>query len=116
MMKVAFKIRMNMPRGVRRNINNAGSTDTDKNNAGKTEVAGAPKAVSEPEITLKNKKSEILEALNAALKREKERAEAHYEPEKEEARQKAEFAVKETRNNVGREVFSEELNQKFNNL
>ena len=40
------------------------------------------------EITLKNTKAEILEALNEALEREKELEKAKYEPQKEEEKRK----------------------------
>ena len=68
------------------------------------------------EITLKNTKAEILEALNEALEREKNMAQMKYEPEKEEKKQKVEKAIEETRVNVEQKIFSEELNKKFQDL
>ena len=68
------------------------------------------------EITLKNTKAEILEALNEALEREKNIAQMKYEQEKEEKKQKVEKVIEETRVNVEQKIFSEELNKKFQNL
>lgn len=68
------------------------------------------------EITLKNTKAEILDALNEALEREKNLSQMKYEPEKEEKKQKVEKAIEETRVNVEQKIFSEELNKKFLNL
>ena len=68
------------------------------------------------EITLKNTKAEILEALNEALEREKDLQNVKYEPEKEEKKKKEEKAIEETRENVEQKIFSEELNNKFQNL
>ena len=68
------------------------------------------------EITLKNTKAEILEALNEALEREKNMAKMKYEPEKEEKKQKVEKAIEVSRENVEQKIFSEELNNKFKDL
>ena len=68
------------------------------------------------EITLKNTKAEILEALNEALEREKNMAKMKYEPEKEEKKQKIEKAIEVSRENVEQKIFSEELNNKFKDL
>lgn len=68
------------------------------------------------EITLKNTKAEILDALNEALEREKNMAKMKYEPEKEEKKQKVEKAIEVTRENVEKKIFSEELNKKFQDL
>ena len=68
------------------------------------------------EITLKNTKAEILEALNEALKREKELEKIKYEPQKEEEKRKVEKAIEVTRENVEQKIFSEELNNKFKDL
>lgn len=68
------------------------------------------------EITLKNTKSEILEALNEALERERNLEKAKFEPKKEEEKNKTENAIKVTRENVEQNIFSEELNSKFKNL
>lgn len=68
------------------------------------------------EITLKNTKAEILEALNAALEREKNMAKVKYEPEKEEKAKKIEKAIEVSKTNVEQKIFSEELNNKFKDL
>lgn len=68
------------------------------------------------EITLKNTKAEILEALNEALDREKNIAKMKYEPEKEEKKQKVEKAIEVSKENVEQKIFSEELNNKFKDL
>ena len=68
------------------------------------------------EITLKNTKTEILEALNAALEREKNLASMKSNPEKEEKNKKIEEAIKVSKENVEQKIFSEELNNKFKSL
>lgn len=68
------------------------------------------------EITLKNTKAEILDALNAALEREKNMAKVKYEPEKEEKAKKIEKAIEVSKENVEKKIFSEELNNKFKDL
>ena len=68
------------------------------------------------EITIKNTKAEILDALNEALEREKSMSQMKYEPKKEEEKQKIEKAIEETKENVEQKIFSEELNKKFNDL
>ena len=68
------------------------------------------------EITLKNTKAEILDALNEALEREKELEKAKYEPQKAEEKKKKEEAIKVTKENVEQKIFSEELNNKFKDL
>lgn len=68
------------------------------------------------EITLKNTKAEILEALNEALEREKNMSKVKYDPEKEEKKQKVEKAVEVSKENVEQKIFSEELNNKFKDL
>ncbi len=68
------------------------------------------------EITLKNTKAEILEALNEALEREQNMAKIKYEPEKEEKAKKVEKAIEVSRENVESKIFSEELNNKFKDL
>ena len=67
-------------------------------------------------ITLKNTKQEILEALNAALEREKNNAKIKSNPEQEEKERKIKKAVDETTKNVEDNIFSTELVQKFKNL
>lgn len=68
------------------------------------------------EITLKNTKAEILDALNKALEREKNMSKMKYEPEKEEKKQKVEKAIESSKENVEQKIFSEDLNNKFNDL
>ena len=68
------------------------------------------------EITLKNTKAEILNALNEALEREKNMSKIKYEPEKEEKKQKTEKAIETTRESVEQKIFSEDLNNKFLSL
>lgn len=68
------------------------------------------------EITLKNTKTEILDALNAALEREKNIAKAKYEPEKEEKAKKVEKAIEVSKENVEQKIFSDDLNNKFKDL
>jgi len=68
------------------------------------------------EITLKNTKQEILDALNEALEIEKNAKSVKYEPEKEAEKVKKKTAIEETRKNVDNNVFSEELNRKFKDL
>ncbi len=68
------------------------------------------------EITLKNTKAEILQALNESLKREKDIAQMKYEPEKEEKERQVAKAVENTRENVEKKIFSDELNNKFKDL
>ncbi len=58
------------------------------------------------EITIKNTKAEILDALNDALEREKNMAKIKYEPEKEEKAKKIEQAVEVSKENVEQKVFS----------
>ena len=70
----------------------------------------------EEQITLKNTKAEILDALNAALEREKNMSKIKYEPEKEEQKKKIEKAIEVTKENVEQKIFSEELNRKFKDL
>lgn len=68
------------------------------------------------EITLKNTKTEILEALNAALEREKNISKVKYEPEKEEKEKEEKNAIQVSKENVEQKIFSEELNNKFREL
>ncbi len=68
------------------------------------------------EITIKNTKAEILDALNEALEREKELAQMKYDPEKEEKKQKVEKAIETSKENVEQKIFSDELNSKFKDL
>lgn len=68
------------------------------------------------EITIKNTKAEILDALNAALEREKKIAITKSNPEKEEKEIKVTKAIESSKVNVEKNIFSEELNKKFNDL
>lgn len=68
------------------------------------------------EITIKNTKAEILEALNAALEREKNIQSTKSNPEKEEKVKRVEKAIETSRENVEQKIFSEELIKKFNDL
>lgn len=68
------------------------------------------------EISLKNTKQEILDALNDALKREKELTKTKSNPIEEQKQKEINNAVRETKANVKDEIFSEVLNNKFNKL
>lgn len=68
------------------------------------------------EITLKNTKAEILDALNEALEREKNMNKMKSNPEKEEKTRKINQAIEETKKNVEKNIFSEELINKFKDL
>ena len=68
------------------------------------------------EITLKNTKQEILDALNEALLREKNNLKMKSNPEEEEKVRKEEKAVLETKKNVEENIFSTELINKFKDL
>ena len=68
------------------------------------------------EISLKNTKQEILDALNDALEREKKKENERFEPEVVAKKKVESIAIEETRKNVNNNVFSDELNNKFNNL
>lgn len=68
------------------------------------------------EISLKNTKAEILEALNEALEREKNINKVKSDPIKEEKEKKTKEAVETSKENVSKNIFSDELNNKFNSL
>lgn len=68
------------------------------------------------EITLKNTKAEILEALNEALEREKNIKSTKFDPVKEANEEAVTKAVKASKVNVEQKIFSNELNDKFNEL
>jgi len=68
------------------------------------------------EISIKNTKQEILEALNEALKREKELKKVKSNPVEEQVEKEKQIAVKETIENVENNIFSEQLNDKFKKL
>lgn len=68
------------------------------------------------EITSKNTKAEIFEALQEALKREKELAKIKSNPIKEEKQVHIQEVVEKTKVNVEKNIFSVELNNKFKEL
>lgn len=68
------------------------------------------------EITLKNTKAEILEALNAALEREKNASKTKSNPAKEIKEKAAKQAVASAKESVEKNIFSKELMDKFNDL
>ncbi len=68
------------------------------------------------EISLKNTKQEILDALNEALLREKNAAKMKSNPVEEEKTKKIQEAVNETKKNVEQNIFSTELVNKFKDL
>ncbi len=68
------------------------------------------------EITLKNTKAEILDALNKALEREKNISKIKSNPEKEEKEKKVNTAIENSKKNVEDNIFSVELINKFNEL
>ena len=68
------------------------------------------------EISLKNTKAEILEALNQALEREKNANKAKSDPVKEEKEKKVQKAVEHSKENVEQNIFSQELINKFKEL
>lgn len=68
------------------------------------------------EISLKNTKAEILEALQQALEREKNANKAKSDPIKEEKTKKIEKAVEHSKANVEQNIFSQELINKFKEL
>ena len=68
------------------------------------------------EITLKNTKAEILEALNQALEREKNISKTKSNPEQEEKERKVKKAIEDSKQNVEQNIFSQELINKFKDL
>ena len=68
------------------------------------------------EVTLKNTKAEILDALNAALQREKEAKQIKVDPIAEEKKKKEVEIVESTKKAVEQNVFSQDLINKFNDL
>lgn len=68
------------------------------------------------EITSKNTKAEIFEALQEALKREKELSKIKSNPIKEEKQVHIKDVVEKTKINVEQNIFSDELNNKFKDL
>lgn len=70
----------------------------------------------EPEITMKNTKSEILEALNEALARAEQAEKGKLNPEREEGERINKKALDTARKAVEQNIFSRELQDKFNDL
>lgn len=68
------------------------------------------------EITIKNTKAEILAALNDALEREKNISKIKSNPEKEEKERKVKQAIESSKENVEKNIFSQELINKFKDL
>jgi hypothetical protein len=68
------------------------------------------------EITAKNTKTEILDALNAALKRAKDLERDRLNPEKKEKERVEKKAIETAVKSVEQNIFSKELNDKFNDL
>ncbi len=72
--------------------------------------------IKKEEISLKNTKAEILDALNAALEREKNMTKSKSNPEQEEKERTIQEAVVESKKNVEAQIFSQELIEKYNKL
>lgn len=72
--------------------------------------------MAEPEITIRNTKAEILEALNRAQKQAELAEKRRLNPEKEEKERSNKRAVESAGKAVEQNVFSKELNDKFNDL
>jgi len=70
----------------------------------------------EEEITSKNTKAEILEALDRALKRAELAESGRLNPEKEEREISEKKAVKSAKEAVEQQIFSKELNEKYQDL
>jgi len=72
--------------------------------------------MSESEIGMKNTKSEILAALDAALRRAEAAERGRLNPEKEEKERNEKKAVESAKKAVEQNIFSKELNDKFGDL
>lgn len=72
--------------------------------------------MAETEITAKNTKAEILEALNQAMERLEQVEKGRLNPEKEETEKRNKKAVETAKAAVEQNIFSKELNDKFNEL
>ena len=72
--------------------------------------------MSVPEVTLKNTKAEIMDALSAALERENEAKRLKANPVAEEKKKEEKRVVESTRKAVEQNIFSQELIDKFNEL
>ena len=69
-----------------------------------------------PEISTKNTKAEILDALNAALERAEKAEKARLNPEKTEKDRNEKRAVESAKKSIEQNIFSKELNEKFVDL
>jgi len=69
--------------------------------------------MSVPEVTLKNTKAEIMDALNAALERENEAKRLKANPMAEEKKKEEKKVVESTKKAVEQNIFSQELIDKF---
>jgi len=72
--------------------------------------------MAESEISMKNTKSEILAALDAALKRAETAERVRLNPEKEEKERTEKRAVESAKTAVEQNIFSKELNEKWGDL
>lgn len=72
--------------------------------------------MAEAEITIKNTKAEILDALNRAMKRAELAEKGRLNPEKEEKEKNDMRAIESAKKAVEQNIFSKELNEKFNDL
>lgn len=72
--------------------------------------------MAESEITTKNTKAEILDALKDALKRAELAEKGRLNPEKEEKERNDKRAIESAKKAVEQNIFSQELNQKFTDL
>jgi LysM repeat protein len=72
--------------------------------------------MTDTEITIKNTKAEIMEALNNALKRAELAEKGRLNPEKVEKEKIEKKAVETAKKAVEQNIFSKELNDKFNDL
>ena len=69
-----------------------------------------------PEITIKNTKAEIMDALSEALKRAELAEQGRLNPEKEEKVMTEKKAIETTKKSVEQNIFSKELNDKWGDL
>ncbi len=72
--------------------------------------------MAEAEISMKNTKAEILDALEAALKRAETAEKTRLNPEKAERERNEKRVVETTKKAVEQNIFSKELNEKWNDL
>ncbi|MCL2707228.1 MAG: hypothetical protein FWE97_03610 [Dehalococcoidia bacterium] len=69
--------------------------------------------MSEPEVTIKNTKTEIMDALNSALKRAEIAEQGRLNPEKDELAKIEKKFVESAKNAVEQNIFSKELTDKL---